>query len=195
VLFMLDEMAAIGRLDPLLNAFGLLAGSGMQLHPIFQDFTQIHRTYGESWQTFIANAAVIQAFGTRDHFTADMVSKLCGLGTVESLSVDTALARAAMLADPDYFTRQDHQVARPLITPGEMMTLHPTVQVLLLANAWPAPAYKVPYFLDARYRNVDSTPQFDLPPRYAKRSLPRAVEFDWPGLDLFKTLNPFLNVG
>ncbi len=56
-LFLLDEMGAMGRLDPVIDAFGLLAGSGLQLWPIFQDFSQAKTIYGERWQTFIANAA------------------------------------------------------------------------------------------------------------------------------------------
>ncbi len=38
VLLLLDEFAALGRLEPLEQAFGLMAGYGLQLWPILQDF-------------------------------------------------------------------------------------------------------------------------------------------------------------
>jgi type IV secretion system protein VirD4 len=40
VLFLLDEFAALGRLDPVERAMGLMAGYGVQLWPIVQDIHQ-----------------------------------------------------------------------------------------------------------------------------------------------------------
>ena len=194
-LFMLDEMGAIGRLDPVLDAFGVLAGSGMQLHPIFQDFAQAQSLYKDRWQTFIANAAVIQAFGTRDVLTAEYLSKLCGTATVEHLTYDTAVRRQQLWSDPDYFARHDGLASRRLITPDEMMTLHPAVQVLVLANAYPVNCFKAPYYLDARFRDRYGRPFFDVPPQHRDKPLPRPVRFDRPGIDLLKTLQPYLTVG
>ncbi|MBP8072174.1 MAG: type IV secretory system conjugative DNA transfer family protein, partial [Brevundimonas sp.] len=37
VLFLFDEFAALGRLEPVERAFGLMAGYGLQLWPILQD--------------------------------------------------------------------------------------------------------------------------------------------------------------
>ncbi|SMP82292.1 Type IV secretory system Conjugative DNA transfer [Novosphingobium panipatense] len=37
VLFLLDEFAALGRLEPVERAMGLMAGYGLQLWPILQD--------------------------------------------------------------------------------------------------------------------------------------------------------------
>lgn len=195
VLFMLDEMGALGRLDILLDAFGLLAGSGMQLHPIFQDFAQIQSLYGNRWQTFIANAAVVQAFGTRDLLTAEYISKLCGVGTVEQVTYESAVRRQGLLGDPAYFTREDALAGRPLITPDELMTLHPAVQVLVLANAHPAACFKAPYFLDARFRDRQERPLFDLPPRYRDRPLPRVIDFVRQGANLMHALAPYMSVG
>lgn len=194
-LFMLDEMGAIGRLDTLLDAFGLLAGSGLQVHAIFQDASQIQSLYGNRWQTFIANAAVIQAFGTRDLLSAELISKLCGVTTVEQVTYESAVRRHDLTGDPDYFTREDTLASRPLITPDEMMTLHPAVQVLVLANAHPATCYKAPYFLDARFRDQNGQPVFDLPPRYRDAPIPPAVDFIREGRSLLERLAPYVTVG
>lgn len=194
-LFMLDEMGAIGRLDTLLDAFGVLAGSGMQLHPIFQDFAQAQSIYKDRWQTFVANAAVIQAFGTRDLLTAEYMSKLCGVGSVEQLTYESAVQRQELFGDPEYFTRDDQLAGRPLITPDEMMTLHPAVQVLVLANAHPVACFRAPYFLDARFRDRDGRPLFDLPQRYRGQPLPRPINFTRRGARLLDALAPFVTVG
>lgn len=194
-LFMLDEMGAIGRLDALIAAFGVLAGSGMQLHPIFQDFAQAKSLYGERWQTFIANAAVIQAFGTRDLLTAEYLSKLCGVGTAEHLTYESAMRRRYLLGDPTYTSREDARIARPLVTPDEIMTMHPATQLLVLANASPIVCFRAPYFLDSRFRGARGRPWFDVPPRYKDNPLPRPITFTAPGRDLFRALSPYLTVG
>ena len=66
VLFLLDEMASLGRLSMVEQAYGLMAGFGMQLWGIVQDLSQLERIYGSGWQTFISNSGVIQYFGSRE---------------------------------------------------------------------------------------------------------------------------------
>ena len=78
ILFLLDEMAALGRLTMVEQAYSLMAGFGVQLWGIVQDLGQLERIYGKGWQTFIGNSGVWQYFGSRDHQTADYFSKLCG---------------------------------------------------------------------------------------------------------------------
>jgi type IV secretion system protein VirD4 len=56
VLLLLDEFAALGRLEPLEQAFGLMAGYGLQLWPILQDLHQLSGVYGERAGTFLSNA-------------------------------------------------------------------------------------------------------------------------------------------
>ncbi len=63
VLFLLDEFAALGRLEPVERAMGLMAGYGLQLWPILQDMHQLRALYGERAGTFLSNAGVLQAFG------------------------------------------------------------------------------------------------------------------------------------
>ena len=46
-LFLLDEFAALGRLEAVERAMGLMAGYGLQLWPILQDMGQLKDLYGE----------------------------------------------------------------------------------------------------------------------------------------------------
>ena len=70
VLLLLDEFAALGRLEPVLSAAGLMAGLGLQLWPILQDLAQLRAAYGASASTFLANAGHIQVYAPADLDTA-----------------------------------------------------------------------------------------------------------------------------
>jgi type IV secretion system protein VirD4 len=99
ILFMLDEMPALGRLPSIEQAYGLMAGFGMQLWGIVQDLSQLAHTYGQAgWQTFISNCGVIQYMGSRDKMTADYFSSLCGVTTIEVHNFSWAVGRAISIA-------------------------------------------------------------------------------------------------
>lgn len=78
VLFVLDEFAALGRLEVIEKAAGLMAGYGVKLWPILQDLGQLKRHYKESWETFLGNAGVLQFFANSDLTTLDWLSKRIG---------------------------------------------------------------------------------------------------------------------
>ncbi len=195
VLFVLDEMAALGKLDIVLQSFGLMAGYGLQMLGIVQDFSQLKDLYGERWQTFIANSGTTQCFGTNDHFTAKYLSDLCGIESVETVSAESARVRASLFGDPAWRSAEDSLHGRALITPDELMSLHPAVQVTILAAARPFIGYRPVYYLDARYRDRRGRPLFPQHPDHADKPIPRAVDFTRTGLDLGAVLAPHLKVG
>lgn len=146
VYFLIEEAAALGRLEVIETAFGLMAGYGMQLHMIVQDLNQLASIYEKRWQTFIANSGVIQVFGTNDLMTADYISQLCGVTTLESLSERSAEIGAGLFSDPKYLCREDNVSSRKLIMPDEIMTMHPAAQILILSHAHPITCFKTAYF-------------------------------------------------
>src|SRR3546814_1499175 len=75
VLFLLDEFAALGRLEPVERAMGLMAGYGIQLWPILQDVHQLRALYERRAGTFLSNAGVLQLFGVNDHDSAKLDRK------------------------------------------------------------------------------------------------------------------------
>ncbi len=98
ILFLLDEMPTLGRLPSIEQAYGLMAGFGMQLWGIVQDLSQLARVYGEhGWQTFISNSGVIQYFGSRDKMTAEYFSSLCGVTTIEVHNLSWAFRQGLQL--------------------------------------------------------------------------------------------------
>lgn len=78
VLMFLDEIAAIGRMEAIEKAAGLMAGYGVKLWSFWQDLGQLKRHYKESWETFLGNAGVLQFFANSDMTTLEWISKRLG---------------------------------------------------------------------------------------------------------------------
>ncbi|TNE42958.1 MAG: type IV secretory system conjugative DNA transfer family protein, partial [Sphingomonadales bacterium] len=149
VLFVLDEMAALGRLPIIEQAYGLMAGFGMQLLGVVQDLSQLERHYGKGWQSFIANAGVVSYFGSSDRMTAEYFSAMCGETTVWTLS--SALSRAighssgtGGVTSSDTLTTSDTRAAtqRKLAYPDELMRLHEDKMLVFVENMPPIIAFK-----------------------------------------------------
>ncbi|TAL01128.1 MAG: type IV secretory system conjugative DNA transfer family protein [Rhodospirillaceae bacterium] len=163
VLFLLDEMPALGRLPVLEQAFSLMAGYHMQLWGIVQDLSRLAQVYGQdSYQTFISNSGVIQYFGSRDKMTADYFSSLCGVTTVEVRNFSWAIGRAISFAtsfssgsggasSSSSNTSSDNwnrtvgvgEAQRQLAYPDELMVLKDHQQIVFVENLDPIPARKV----------------------------------------------------
>lgn len=182
VLFLLDEMPALGHLAMVEQAYGLMAGFGIQLWGIVQDLSQLERIYGKSWQTFIGNSGVLQYFGSRDQMTAEYFSKLCGITTVWTLS--ETIGRAISTTFGSSTSAQGGSVSssrteghnrsittsntgRNLAFPDELMTLHKSRQLLLVENHNPIAGEKVQWFEDPVLREKGTdirTPQIETLP-------------------------------
>jgi type IV secretion system protein VirD4 len=145
VLFLLDEFAALGRLEPVERAMGLMAGYGLQLWPILQDMHQLRALYGERAGTFMSNAGVFQAFGVNDLATAELLSKTLGQ---ETLEYQTAGYSEANMFDGGKLTRSaSTQIsARNLMNPDEIMRMRPTDQLLMLQGQAPLIVEKIRYY-------------------------------------------------
>jgi len=147
ILFLLDEMASLGRLSMVEQAYGLMAGFGMQLWGIVQDLSQLNHIYGNGWQTFIGNSGVLQYFGSRDQKTADYFSALCGVRTVNTLSSTFAQA-----VQGGTTTTSIGEASRKLAMPDELMRLHEGAELLLIENLNPIVARKLVWYRDEPYR-------------------------------------------
>lgn len=182
-LFMLDEFAALGKLAIVEQAFGLMAGFGMKIHAILQDLSQLQDLYDRRWQTFIANAEVLQVFGTRDLMTAEYVSKMAGRMTVERISVATQEKRDKRQGwlsdgDPNYTAMADQTSGRALIMPEELIRMGKWGQLLILPDCQPIRALKVPYYRNARYFNDAGQPLFRVHPDHEEPPAPRAFDLE-----------------
>ena len=146
VLFLLDEFAALGRLDPVERAMGLMAGYGVQLWPILQDVHQLRATYERRAGTFLSNAGVLQVFGVNDHDSARLVSDLLGQETV----VFETMSRAIDAEETGISFGAQH-VGRALLTPDEVRTMPANLELLFLAGQRPIVATKLAYYADREF--------------------------------------------
>ena len=146
VLFLLDEFAALGRLEPVERAMGLMAGYGIQLWPILQDVHQLRALYERRAGTFLSNAGVLQIFGVNDHDSAKLVSDLLGQETVVFETMSSAID-----SDETGISFGSQHVARPLLTPDEVRTLRDDLQLLFLAGQRPIVAAKLKYYADREF--------------------------------------------
>ncbi|MBO6816377.1 MAG: type IV secretory system conjugative DNA transfer family protein [Rhizobiaceae bacterium] len=160
VLFILDELPALGKLPMIEKAFGLMAGYGIKLWAIAQDASQLKRIYGEGWQTFVSNAGVIQYFGSRDKFTAEYFSSLCGVTTVWTFS--NALARTmgssyggqASHSTSSGTTETISPAKRQLVNPDQLMRMKDHQQLVFINNMNPIMATKTPWFKDDELKDL-----------------------------------------
>ena len=146
VLFLLDEFAALGRLEPVERAMGLMAGYGIQLWPILQDVHQLRALYERRAGTFLSNAGVLQVFGVNDHDSAKLVSDLL----VQETVVFETMSRAIDAQETGISFGAQH-VGRPLLTPDEIRTLREDYQLLFLAGQRPIVAAKLRYYADGEF--------------------------------------------
>jgi type IV secretion system protein VirD4 len=152
VLFLLDEFAALGRLEPVERAFGLMAGYGLQLWPILQDMHQLWSTYGERAGTFVSNAGLVQIFNVADVETASWVSKSIGATTMSYQTTGTSTSRGGMqLFETKSASVSSHLSRRELMTPDEIMRLDSSLEILLRQGEAPVIAAKIRYFLDREF--------------------------------------------
>ena len=145
-LFLLDEFAALGRLEAVERAMGLMAGYGLQLWPILQDMSQLKDLYGDRANTFIANAGVQQVFGVNDFETAKWLSQMIGQ---ESSRFQTDSFKPG---DGPSFS--NHLTGRDLLTPDEIMQMPPNVQLLRVQGQPSALAQRLRYYADPEFRGL-----------------------------------------
>lgn len=167
ILFLLDEFANLGRMNPVLRAVSLLAGYGAQIWMFLQDLSQLRGTYPEKWGTFLANADVLQAFSANDYHTAQYLSNLTGEMTIfvetenQSLSRSRGKYASRSRASSQSFTEK----SRKLLLPDEVRRLPGEEQLLFVKNLNPIRARKINYLTEPDFSEHGS-PIFDDNPMY-----------------------------
>lgn len=78
VLVCLDEFPVLGHMRQLEDAAGQIASFDVKLWVFLQDWGQGKALYGDRWETFAANAGVLQFFGNNDMMTMEYISRRLG---------------------------------------------------------------------------------------------------------------------
>ncbi len=156
VLFLLDEFPALGPMPPLERAVSLARGYGGTCWLLAQDLSQVRALYPVSWSSFIANAGVVQAFGTSDLGTATYLSDMIGTTTarVRGTTRSERTGTGALLHGRDARTSwSESEHARPLLSPGEVRQLSPDTTLLLMPGADPIRVARPDYRHDVEFRH------------------------------------------
>jgi type IV secretion system protein VirD4 len=158
VLFLLDEFAQLGRLQPLEQAMTLLRGYGVRLWLLVQDLAQVRATYGRRADSLLANAAVFQAFGTNDVQTAEYLSRRTGqttvLSTTENRSIGQNFNRPILPTKQSGEAHSSTESGRPLLTPDEILRLDPGAELLFLSGTDPLFVDRADYLRDPQFRGL-----------------------------------------
>ncbi len=80
-LFVLDEVAQLGKFHYLYSIITLCRGYGLKCWTIWQDFQQLESNYEGSWQTLMNNSGVLQFFGSKNYQVANKIEMITGVST------------------------------------------------------------------------------------------------------------------
>lgn len=173
ITMLIDEAGQMGNFNALLKAFTFGRGAGIRAWAFFQDLAQIKRNYGsDALQSFIGSAQFRQFFGVRDYETAELISKMLGVETLEYVDPlqrerakhgkFQALLGTLMGNDPfqsarDYKrfkTESEHRAkqTRRLMTPDEILAMPENRQIIFISGLNLRPIYAEKH---AYYDRVD----------------------------------------
>ena len=166
VLFLLDEFYALGRMQLLAKAAGLLAGYGVKLWPIVQNISQMQELYPENWETFMGSAGQWQAFAMNDQTTAQYLSERLGQH-VQWRKVKVSDKEWEWVPQNATFMRTSIELARESSRDsGQCLVFVEGSDAFLLR--------RTPYDRAFRYEEYDADP-FEKPRRPPLRVLPRLL--------------------
>jgi type IV secretion system protein VirD4 len=136
-LFLIDEFAALGRVDDLPRDIAEMAGHGVDFALVVQGLDQLKDHYGEARGTILSNCAYKWFCNLNDFESAKYLSDTLGKTTVvtESSSESTP-SRGSNIRNTTHSTTHA-ETARSLLNPDEILNLGREVAILIQPNAHP----------------------------------------------------------
>jgi type IV secretion system protein VirD4 len=188
LLLMLDEFAALSRLDFFESQLAFMAGYGIRSFLITQSLNQLERAYGPN-HAILDNCHIRIAFSTNDERTAKRVSDALGTATEMRAMKNYAGHRLSPWLGHLMVSRQE--TSRPLLTSGEVMQLSPNEGIVMVSGAHPIRARKVRYYEDPQFQQRILKPTLTVTSSFAPQP------DDWsgrapipPSQELLKALKP-----
>ena len=100
VLFLLDEVAQLGRMESLETAVELYRGWGLRLFFFFQSINQVQKCFGEHAATFLDNIDTQITFGQNNASSAELLEKRLGTETITIESSQSGTAHSRPIGGP-----------------------------------------------------------------------------------------------
>ena len=147
VLFVLDEIAQLGHLDPIQKAVSLAAGYKMTLWMFWQDLAQLKGIYPEDYTSFLSNAKIQQFFGCNDMETAKYISERCGPRTQYGYSMNEQFSTRGFHADVTSGTTTN-KMAGELVRASEVLRTDNSIIFHFCQGTFPFLCEKIRYYED-----------------------------------------------
>ena len=118
-----------------------------------QDLAQLKGTYPEQWETFIANADVLQTFGINDWDTAEYISKMTGEATieVEGENESTGVSRGRNTSRQQSSAHSIAEKGRRLLLADEVRRMNAETQLLFIRGGDPLLTRRLNYLKDGEF--------------------------------------------
>lgn len=123
LLFLIDEFPSLGKLSIVQSAIAYLAGYGIKLLIIIQDFGQLRSAdaYGHD-ESISANCHIQVFFAPKMITTGEEISKMAGNQTLLH-ETESRSGKSSSMDGLNQISQSDQYHSRPLITPDEAMRL------------------------------------------------------------------------
>ncbi len=146
VLLLMDEFAAIGKVNILSRGISYVAGYGLRLLTIVQSPSQLRETYGhDGAETLIENHALQIVFAPKNPKVAREISEGLGNTTIKNRSRGRQLSGKGSRSE----NVSDHN--RALMLPQEIIHMGTEKQILLLENCKPIKCHKIRWYQDKAF--------------------------------------------
>ncbi len=145
LLLLLDEFTALGRLDFFGRALAYLRGYDIRVYLSIQALVQLLDIYGP-YQSITANCGLQVAFTPADLETAELLSRMTGLRTINLFR--RSLHTGASALAPQRTSLARGELGRALLSPDEVRRLPADQALVFAAGHAPIRALRLPYFLD-----------------------------------------------
>jgi type IV secretion system protein VirD4 len=176
LLLLLDEFPSLGRLDFFQTQLAYLAGYGIKAFLIAQSLNQLEAVYGQH-NSILDNCHVRMTYTALDDRTAKRISDL--VGTATHLKTQRSFSGGKLFRNVN---ESEQELARPLLTPDEILRLPYEDALLFVGGVSPYRARKLMYYLDPRFRERTKLLPPDSPRRQRGELLARPAGSDWEGL-------------
>lgn len=138
-LFLIDEFAALGRINEIPSDISTMSGFGVDFALIVQGLGQLKDHYADSRNEILDNCAYKWFCNVNDLDSAEYVSKTLGKATVETTSTSDSVSAGSNSSSRSQSTTRG-ETGRPLLNPDEVLTLGRDIAIAMQP-------YGHPYYL------------------------------------------------
>jgi type IV secretion system protein VirD4 len=150
ILFLLDEMPQYGKIKKIEDCLLIGRAYGVRIMAISQTLEKLKSAYPASWETFLTSNLKV-FFGINDVSTSEYVSKLFGMQTIETMSINRGENKGELNKSSSEGESESH-TGRPLFTADEIRQFGPNIACAFLPGEKPLLIKKTKYYQQPHYK-------------------------------------------